>query len=547
MKVCIAQLNYHLGNFESNFSKIKNAIIHAKEQKADLIVFSELAICGYYPIDLLEKKTFVENCDKYLKKIIDLSNNIGIIIGLPTINPSERGKKLFNSAAFIFNGELKKLVHKTLLPTYDIFDEYRHFEPNNVFELIEFNGEKIAITICEDIWDEQKVYGDFGKKTIYNNNPFDILAKLNPDFVINISASPFSYNQVNNRRNVLLDKSIKYSLPILYVNQVGANTDLIFDGGSLAVNSKRQIVLECKYFEEDIQIIDTSLFNSYLEVSGNRNRIEDIYSALTLGIKDYFAKSGFSKAVLGLSGGIDSAVTLAIAVDALGHENVMSILMPAKYSSDHSINDSIEMLKRTSSPYQIVNIENIRLELLNTLNEVFIGTKEDITEENIQARIRGTILMAFSNKFGNILLNTSNKSEFAVGYSTLYGDMNGALSILGDVYKTDVYKLANFINEKHNNIIPQNIINKAPSAELRPNQKDEDSLPPYEILDKILFSYIEKKLSKEEILGFDEETVNYVIKLVNNSEFKRFQAAPILRISSKAFGQGRKFPIVAKY
>ena len=547
MKISLAQLNYHIGNFEQNFQKIKNTIEKAKSENCDLVVFSELAICGYFPFDLLEKHSFIENCQNYLLKIAEISNDIAVIVGLPTFNHSEKGKNLYNSAAFIENGKVVRIVNKTLLPNYDVFDEYRYFEVNNNFNIIEYQGFRIALTICEDLWDSQKIYGNFDIEKVNEISVVDEIIKLNPDICINISALPYSHNQTETRQNILIEKSKKYALPIIYVNQVGANSDLIFDGGSLVLNKNGEVLKECKYFEEDFQIIDFSINNkNSVIMRQENNRISSIYNALVLGVRDYFAKNNFKKAVLGLSGGIDSAVTLAIAIEALGNENVMSILMPTKYSSDHSISDSLKMIKRTNSSYQIINIEHIRNAFLDTMSEVFLGTKENVTEENVQARIRGTVLMAYSNKFGNILLNTSNKSEFAVGYSTLYGDMNGALSVLGDVYKTDVYALANYINDTKGHLIPQNIITKAPSAELRPDQKDQDSLPPYDILDKILFSYIEQKLSTKEIIenGFSPEIVEKVIKMVNNNEFKRFQAAPILKISSKSFGYGRHFPIV---
>jgi len=445
---------------------------------------------------------------------------------------------------------VKKIINKTLLPTYDIFDEYRYFEPNDTFELISFKGKNIAITICEDIWDEQKSFGIFDKEAMYKTSPLEHLSKLNPDFVINISGSPYSYNQVSNRKDILVRNAKKYSLPIIYVNQTGANTDLIFDGGSTLVNNNGETVFECNYFKEDYKVFSSESLNTPTSsLFTERDKYCDIYNALVLGVKDYFAKVGFTKAVIGLSGGVDSALTLAIAVGALGNKNVDAILMPSKYSSQHSIDDAIEMAKRCNIKYHIIGIENLRIEFESTLDSIFAGTKEGVTEENIQARSRGSILMAYSNKFGHIVLNTSNKSEAAVGYSTLYGDMNGAISVLGDVYKTDIYKLCHYINEEISNIIPKNTIAKPPSAELRPDQKDNDSLPEYDILDQILFSYIEQKMSADEIADIipDRETIDFVLNLVNLSEYKRFQSPPILRISSKAFGFGRRMPIVAKY
>ncbi len=550
MKIALAQLNYHIGNFESNIKKIIKSIDNAKQNNVDLVIFSELSVCGYNPHDMLEHKDFINRCNFYINKITKHTKDIAIIIGAPTINQNPKGKNLYNSAIFIANQQISKTFNKTLLPTYDIFDEYRHFEPNDVFEIIEYKGRKIAVTICEDLWDEQRMYGNFDKEMLYKNSPLEYLSKLNPDFVINISASPYSYNQASNRKNILINNAKKYKLPIIYVNQIGANTDLIFDGGSLIINSLGETVLEGKYFEEDFLSFETDEINSApLTQIQHKNKYENIYKALVLGIKDYFHKSGFSKAVIGLSGGVDSALTLAIAIGALGAENITTLLMPTKYSSHHSIKDAVDMAKRCKVKYHIINIEDIRLKFEDTMSDIFVGTEQGITEENIQARLRGSILMSFSNKFGHILLNTSNKSEAAVGYSTLYGDMNGALSVLGDVYKTDVYKLCRYINENVADIIPENTIIKPPSAELRPNQKDNDSLPEYDILDTILFSYIEQKLpiSAIEKKIPNRETIEFVLNLVNKTEYKRFQSPPILRISSKAFGFGRRMPIVAKF
>ncbi len=554
MKIALAQLNYHVGNLENNTKKIITSIITAEENGADLIIFSELAICGYSPLDMLEQKEFVENCVSQLDKLCEYTKNIAVIVGLPTLNTNSRGKNLYNSAAFLYDNKIQKIFHKTLLPTYDVFDEYRYFEPNDIFEIIEFKEKKIAITICEDLWDEQRSYGIFDREMLYKNSPLEMLKKFKPDFVVNISGSPYSYNQADNRQEILFKNAVKYSLPIIYVNQTGANCDLIFDGGSMVINKAGNTVLQCEFFEEDFKIIDLDNIDNIVPLKKSNNsltskRIEFISKALITGIKDYFTKSGLTKAVIGLSGGIDSAVTLALAIQALGNKNVDVLLMPSIFSSDHSIDDSVEMAKICDIKYHIINIEKLRNGFTDTLSEVFTGTKEDVTEENIQARIRGSLLMAYSNKFGNIVLNTSNKSEAAVGYTTLYGDMNGALSVLGDVYKTDVYLLAHHINSAYGNIIPKNIITKAPSAELRPNQKDNDSLPDYDILDKILFAYIEQKKCAKKIaeLGIDSKTIDFAIKLVNGNEYKRFQAPPILRISSKSFGFGRRMPIVAKF
>lgn len=546
MKIAIVQLNYHIGNFEENTSKIIDYIGKSKAGGAELVVFTELSVTGYYPHDLLERKEFIEQSEEALNQIAAHCNGIAAIVGGPRINPEPRGKKLFNSAFFMYDGAIRHVVNKSLLPTYDIFDEYRHFEPNKSFSVFDFGGKRIAITICEDLWDEQETQNEFGREKLYQVSPLKELSALNPDLVINISASPFSFNQENSRKNILIKNAIKYQLPIVYANQVGAQTELIFDGGSVYLNKKGEIQEELNYFEEDFRIIDTEASSQNLQPK--TDYIEKVYNALILGIRDYFTKMGFKKATLGLSGGIDSALVLVLAVQALGKENVRVLLMPSRYSSDHSIDDALQLAKNLDIQYEIIPIQPMVDSFEQSLSGVFANLQNDITEENIQARTRGILLMAISNKFGNILLNTTNKSECAVGYGTLYGDMNGGLSVLGDVYKTDIFKMANWIN-RDCEIIPFNTILKPPSAELRPDQKDSDSLPDYEILDQILFDYIELNLSPDEIIakGFDKSTVLRTVKMVNNNEYKRFQAPPILRISSKAFGFGRRMPLVARY
>ena len=547
MKIALAQLNYTIGDFEGNSSKIIDNINMAKSEGADLVIFSELSVTGYYPHDLLEKKEFIKKAENAVLRISEHCTGIAAIIGAPRINRNERGKQLYNSAFFLNEGRIQHIQNKTLLPTYDIFDEYRHFEPNREFEIAEYKGERIAVTICEDLWDEQPTANEFGKDKLYQVSPMEELSKLNPGFVVNISASPFSYNQEEWRKNVLINKAKKYKIPVLYINQVGAQTELIFDGGSVVIDQKGEIVKELKYFAEDFLIFETKDFRKK-ELQSKIETIEKIHDALVMGIRDYFHKLGFRKATLGLSGGIDSAVTVVLAVRALGAENVRVLLMPSKYSSGHSVEDARQLAENLGIQYDIVNIQEAVDAFEKGLSGLFNGTKPDITEENIQARARGIYLMAISNKFGYILLNTTNKSECAVGYGTLYGDMNGGLSVLGDVYKMDVFRLAHFINRK-SEIIPVNTIIKPPSAELRPDQKDTDSLPEYHDLDKMLFAFIEQNLSPREIvkMGFDEAVVNKVIRMVNINEYKRFQAAPILRISSKAFGFGRKMPLVARY
>jgi NAD+ synthase (glutamine-hydrolysing) len=546
MKIAIAQLNYHIGNFAQNTSKIIEYIDKSKAGGAELVVFTELSVTGYYPHDLLERKEFIEQSYEAVNRISTHCQGIAAIVGAPSINPEPRGKKLFNSAFFMYDGAVRQVVNKSLLPTYDIFDEYRHFEPNKHFSVFDFKGKKLAITICEDLWDEQETQNEFGREKLYQLSPLKELSALKPDLVINISASPFSYNQENWRKNILVKNAIKYQLPIVYANQVGAQTELIFDGGSFYINKDGEIQEELNYFEEDFRIIDTGASTQNLQPK--TEYIEKIYQALILGIRDYFGKMGFKKATLGLSGGIDSALVLVLATEALGKKNVRVLLMPSRYSSAHSVDDALQLAQNLGIQHEIIPIQTMVDSFEKSLSGVFANLKSDVTEENIQARTRGILLMAISNKFGNILLNTTNKSECAVGYGTLYGDMNGGLSVLGDVYKTDVFKMANWINRDHE-IIPYNTILKPPSAELRPDQKDSDSLPDYDILDQILFDYIELNLSPDEIIakGFDENTVLRTVRMVNNNEYKRFQAPPILRISSKAFGFGRRMPLVARY
>jgi NAD+ synthase (glutamine-hydrolysing) len=543
VKIALAQINYHIGNFKNNFKKISDAIGKAKAEKADLIVFSELAVSGYPPRDFLEFEDFIDRCDSTIDRIAAQCKGIAAIVGSPTRNPEIKGKDLFNTAFFLEDGKVRSKHFKTLLPNYDIFDEYRYFEPNSDFYLVEFKGKKLAITICEDLW-------NVGDDLLYRINPMDELFKLKPDIMINIAASPFDYDQAKKRKSVLLRNVEKYKLPLIYVNHVGAQTELLFDGGSLAINSKGVITDEMAYFEEDFRIIDIEDSESKTEPGEIResSKIELIHDGLVMGVKNYFEKLGFRKAILGLSGGIDSAVTLVLAVEALGKENVRSILLPSRFSSDHSVKDAEDLANNLGSPYDIIPIEEAYKSFSHIMEPFFEGLPFNVTEENIQARTRGVILMALSNKFGYILLNTSNKSEAAVGYGTLYGDMNGGLSVIGDVYKTEVFDLARYIN-RNNEIIPRNTITKPPSAELRPNQKDSDSLPDYDILDTILYQYIEKRQGPNELIemGFDEKIVHRILKLVNTNEYKRYQTPPMLRVSPKAFGMGRRMPIVAKY
>ncbi|MBN2175749.1 MAG: NAD+ synthase [Bacteroidales bacterium] len=543
MKIALAQINYFIGHFEKNERKVTEAIEKAKNAGADLVVFAELATSGYPPRDFLEFDDFIDRCEQSIRRIAKACTGVAAIIGSPTRNPEFKGKDLFNTAYFLSDGKIISKHHKSLLPNYDIFDEYRYFEPNNTYKTVKYKGKKLAITICEDLW-------NIGDDLLYRGNPMDELYKKRPDIIINIAASPFHYDQARIRKDKLLENVDKYHLPLFYVNHVGAQTELLFDGGSLVINSKGVLVDEMNYFTEDLRIYDLDNIERQKKSKTDKtpSKIQLIHDGLVMGIKNYFEKLGFSKAILGLSGGIDSAVTLVLAVEALGKINVKAVLMPSQFSSDHSIKDAVELAENLGISYDIVPIKTAYQSFESTLKPYFTDRPFDLTEENLQARIRGVLLMAMSNKFGYILLNTSNKSEAAVGYGTLYGDMNGGISVLGDVYKTEVFELAEYINLKKG-IIPQNTITKPPSAELRQDQKDSDSLPEYSILDKILYQYIEKRQGPDELIamGFDEEIVKKTLRLVNTNEYKRYQTPPILRVSPKAFGMGRRMPIVAKY
>ena len=552
MKIALAQLNYIVGDFDGNLTKITVAVADACSSGAELVVFSELSICGYPPLDLLERKEFIHTCKHYIEKLaLSIDPGTGVLVGGPEFNPNKGGKLLFNSAFFLYDGKVQQVFRKSLLPTYDIFDEYRYFEPNRRFSILQFKNRKLAITICEDLWDEQPFENVFSRSRLYTTNPLEELSAFKPDVIINMAASPFSHRKMEVKQSIFTGKAARYKLPLLYCNQVGAQTELIFEGGSMAIHPSGHVAGKLPYFQEDIMISDLDQLTASeppLSLEEIPGRIGTMADALICGIKDYFGKLGFRTATLGLSGGIDSAVTLALAAKALGPENLHVLLLPSQYSSDHSVNDSVQMAQNMGVKYNIFSIEKLFIQFRETLQPIFKELPEDIAEENIQARIRATLLMALSNKFGNILLNTSNKSETAVGYGTLYGDMSGGLSVLGDVYKTDVYLLAEYLNQEQE-VIPVNIISKAPSAELRPDQKDSDSLPPYEILDQILEAYIERQLpaAKLEEMGFESKLVSRIISLVNRNEYKRYQTPPILRISSKAFGIGRRLPLVAKY
>lgn len=567
MRIALAQQNYHIGNFSANTEKIINAIKKAELEGADLVVFSELSICGYPPRDFLEFEDFINKCHSAIEDIKPHTKNIGVIIGSPAINPVREGKDLFNAAWLIHEAEVKGVAHKTCLPTYDVFDEYRYFEPGYEWNVIPFKGRRIALTICEDIW-------ALSENPLYRISPMDQLMPQHPDLMINISASPFDYDHDEDRKEVVRANVLKYKMPMVYCNCVGSQTEIVFDGGSLVYDASGELIREMKYFEEDFAVIDITKsapraegteksmrkldkemrvskvndFTKIIDYLCDENNIRQIHTALVLGIRDYFSKMGFSKAILGSSGGIDSAVTLALACEALGAENVRAILMPSQFSTGHSVDDAVKLSKNLNNPYDIIPIAPVFDAFIESLKPVFNDLPFSVAEENIQSRTRGNLVMAISNKFGYILLNTSNKSELATGYGTLYGDMAGGLSVLGDVYKMQVFALAKYINRERE-VIPNNILVKPPSAELRPGQVDSDSLPPYEILDKVLYQYIERRNGPQELIamGIDEALVNRVLKMVNTNEYKRNQFCPIIRVSSKAFGVGRRMPIVGKY
>ncbi|MCF8245640.1 MAG: NAD+ synthase [Saprospiraceae bacterium] len=543
MKIALAQLNFFVGDFDGNVSKMLLAVDDAKRQGADLVVFPELATCGYPPRDFLEFDDFIRRSERAVLKMAEAAQGIAIVVGSVSRNPVVEGKDLFNSAYFLEEGNIKHVQHKALLPTYDVFDEYRHFEPAKEFKVVEFQGKKIALSICEDLW-------NLGNENpLYTVVPLDEMMPQKPDLIVNLSASPFNYEHAKSRIHVLRANVQRYGLPMIYVNQIGSQTDIIFDGGSIVISPDGNIFEEMPYWEECVKTFDLQeVMKGGRNMEQPKDKIALIHDALVLGIRDYFGKLGFKQAILGLSGGIDSAVVAVLAARALGEDNVRALLMPSQFSSDHSVNDARKLAVNLGAQYDIVPIEPIFTKYEETLKPHFLGYPNNVTEENIQARIRGMLLMAMSNKFGNVLLNTTNKSEMAVGYGTLYGDLCGGLSVLADVYKTEVYQLAHFIN-KDGIVIPENTITKPPSAELRPDQKDSDSLPEYDILDAILYQYIEQRQGPHEIiaLGFDEATVRRALRLVNMSEFKRHQAAPVLRVSPKAFGVGRRLPIVGKY
>ena len=558
MKIFLAQQNYHIGNIEANTEKIIGAIEAAKQQGGEIIIFSELCICGYPPRDFLYFNDFIDKCYAAVDKIKLYANGIAVLVGSPYRNPNREGKDLFNAAYFLADKEIKQVIFKTCLPTYDVFDEDRYFEPGTEWSVVEYKGKKLAVTICEDIW-------NLGDNPMYTNCPMDMLIQQAPDVMLNLSASPFDYTHDEDRRAAVKANVLKYKIPMFYCNGVGSQTEIVFDGNSLVFDKDANLCGKLGSFKEDLQsfilhddgtvdedflqkaehIPNTELNPQTLEPALN---IPLVFEALVMGIKDYFGKMGFKKAILGSSGGIDSAVTLALACEALGIENVTAVLMPSQYSTGHSVEDAEKLSINLKNEYHILPIKNIYDTFLTELKPLFKDLPFSVAEENIQSRTRGNLLMAIANKFGYILLNTSNKSELATGYGTLYGDMAGGIGVLGDCYKLQIFELAQYIN-RNSEVIPNNILVKPPSAELRPGQKDSDSLPEYAVLDKILYQYIELQKDPQQIkdLGFDAAVVDRILKMVNVNEYKRNQFCPIIRISPKAFGVGRRMPIVGKY
>jgi len=558
MKIALAQQNYHIGNFEHNTQKIIEAVEVAKAQGADIILFSELCICGYPPRDFLEFNDFLEKCDAAINAVKEHADTIAVLVGAPARNHVREGKDLFNAAYFLYEKEIKHVTHKTCLPTYDVFDEYRYFEPAYNWDVVEFKGKRLAITICEDIW-------NLGDNPLYRICPMDQLMLQQPDLMLNLSASPFDYTHDEDRKFTIKANVVKYKLPMFYCNGTGSQTEIVFDGASLVFDKDANLCGQLPLFDEALQIFEVNDDGSInapiiepashmpdkeldpLELQPTLN-LEHVHDAIVLGIKDYFGKMGFKQAIVASSGGIDSAVTLALACKALGPENVRAVLMPSQYSTDHSVNDAELLSQNLGNPYDTVPIKDIFNQFETSLKPLFKDLPFSVAEENIQSRVRGNLVMAIANKFNYILLNTSNKSELATGYGTLYGDMAGGLGVLGDCYKLQVFELAKYIN-RNKEIIPINIITKPPSAELRPGQKDSDSLPEYDILDTILFQYIERRQGPKEIkaMGYDATLVDRILKMVNVNEYKRNQFCPIIRVSQKAFGVGRRMPIVGKY
>jgi NAD+ synthase (glutamine-hydrolysing) len=546
MKITLAQLNPTVGDFEGNLTKIRDTLVRSAPDSPDLVVFSELFLTGYPPRDLLERPWFMKQAHQALGSLLTLTREFpdpGILVGTITQEKVKTGKGLFNSALLIRKGKILFCQHKSLLPFYDVFDETRYFDPASRIRVFRFKGEVLGISVCEDAWNDPQLWT--GQH--YPLDPIAILAKKGATVFINLSASPFFMGKDAIRFRLIQGHSRRHQVPFVYVNQVGANDELIFDGTSLCLDQNGDKIKVFPSFEEKVMTLDLSLPGTSAAYRP-KNRIGSLNQALVVGIRDYVEKCGFKQVIISLSGGIDSALTCALAVEALGRENVFSVSMPSPYSSRGSVEDSRALARNLGIPFKVIPISGVYQAYLEALKESFAGREMDLAEENIQARIRGNMVMALSNKFGYLVLSTGNKSEIAVGYCTLYGDMSGGLSVIADVPKTLVYQLAGHINRSCE-IIPRAIFEKAPSAELRPDQKDQDTLPPYEILDQILNLYVDEGLSSREIerRGFDPETVRWVLKAVNRNEYKRRQAAPGLKVTSKAFGMGRRMPIAAKY
>ena len=556
MKICLAQINPTVGAFEQNVKKICRFINTAKKKGADLIVFPEMCIVGYPPKDLLELSGFVDSNLKALEEVKNNVTGISAIVGFVDRNVGQRGKNLYNAAAYINNKEIVSRHYKSLLPTYDVFDEDRYFEPAHSISLAKISGRKSGISICEDAWGANIIWQ--GK--IHHKDPVESMIRQGAEIIINISASPFTIGKQDERLKMLTSHAKKYNVPIVFVNQIGGNDDLVFDGNSLVINKKGVIVDKALSFEEDLLMVEfkgpdisaggskPSSVGKRTQAGADEGEIESVYDALVLGTRDYVRKCGFKKAVIGLSGGIDSAVTAVIAARALGKGKVLGVTMPSGFSSKGSVKDSKALAKRLGIAFENIPIKSVYNAYTRTLSDMFTGLPFDVTEENLQARIRGKILMAISNKYGYLVLTTGNKSELAVGYCTLYGDMCGGLAVISDIPKTMVYDIAEYINRKKE-IIPIDTIEKPPSAELRPDQKDQDSLPPYDILDGVLRAYVEESKDIDDIvgIGFNETLVKDIIKKVDTNEYKRKQAAPGLKVTSKAFGTGRRMPLAQRY
>ena len=543
MKVALGQINTTVGALETNARKMLDYVAQAKG-KADVILFPELAIPGYPPKDLLELNGFVEANVRTLNQFAEQIEGIDVVVGFAEPNREPSGKPCFNSAAIIRDRKIISIHRKSLLPTYDVFDEGRYFEPSQTQDLVQMNGIPVGVTVCEDVWNDK----DSFPRPLYKIDPLQIQVKMGAEYIMNISASPYHQEKWEERHKLLQSEARKYGKFVIYSNLVGANDELIFDGRSVIFSPQGEVMARAKDFEEDLLIFDLNSKEPIIR-SSSVSKIENAKKALVLGIRDYVSKCGFSKVHMGLSGGVDSAVTCALAVEALGAENVLGVLMPSQYSSDHSVTDAVALAKNLGIRHEIIPIKNVFDKYREDLRPIFKNAPEDVTEENLQARVRGNLLMALSNKYNLLLLSTGNKSELAVGYTTLYGDSCGGLAVISDVPKTMVYELAKYIN-RDREIIPQNTITKPPSAELRPGQKDSDSLPPYEILDPILEAYIEDNLDVEQIVQrtkADRDLVRKILLMVDRAEYKRKQLPIGLKITSKAFGFGRRMPIAQRY